>query len=169
MQMTTRSDSLQLRVRRRPPRRVVLASWVVLCTVIGIASALLVQPDASYRGLIKPDWMPPDRILPLVWLALYVLMGFAAARITRSRHPDASIALSYFVVQLALNAAWLPALFRSQSEMVALVAGVTLWLAATATLWLFYQIDRRAAWLYTPVFVWATAMVGISVAIWRLN
>lgn len=167
--MTTRSESLQFRIRRRGPRRVVLASWVVLCAAIGIANILLVQPDASYRNLIKPEWMPPDRLLPVVWLALYVMMGFAAARVNRSRHPDASIALSYFVVQLGLNAVWLPALFRSQSEMVALVAGVTLWLAATATLWLFQQIDRRAAWLYAPVFVWATAMMALALAIWRLN
>jgi len=163
------SESLHVRTRRRAPRRVALASWVVLCTTIGVLSAIIVQPDSSYRALIKPDWMPPDRVLSLVWLVLYVLMGFAAARITRSRHPDASIGLSYFVVQLALNAAWLPALFRSQSQMVALVAGITLWLAASATLWLFRQIDRRAGWLYAPVFAWATAMLGLAVAIWRLN
>jgi tryptophan-rich sensory protein len=148
---------------------VVLTSWVVLCTALGLLSITLVQPDAAYRALVKPDWMPPDAVLPLAWLVLYLLMGIAAARITRSRHPDASIALSYFVVQLALNAAWLPALFRSQSQMVALVAGITLWLASAATLWLFRQIDRRAAWLYVPVFIWSTAMVGIAVAIWRLN
>jgi len=160
---------MPVRLRRRAPRRVVLTSWIALCAAVGIVSALLVQPDSWYRNLAKPDWTPLEWVFPLVWLALYVMMGAAAARITRSRHPDAAIALSYFIVQLALNAAWLPAFFRSRTVMVSLVAAITLWLAAAATLWLFRQIDRRAALLFAPVAAWATFVLALAFEIWRLN
>ena len=144
-------------------------SWIVLCALVGLATLVLVRPDAWYANLSKPAWTPLDWVFPVVWLVLYVMMGAAAARITRSRHPDASIALSYFIVQLALNGAWLPAFFRSRAVLVALVASVTLWLAAAATLWLFRQIDRRAALLYAPVLGWATFVLALTVAIWGMN
>jgi tryptophan-rich sensory protein len=146
-----------------------LTSWIGLCALIGLATLALVQPDSWYRNLTKPEWTPVDWAFPLVWLVLYVIMGAAAARITRSRHPDASIAISYFVVQLALNAAWLPALFRSRSVLVSLVASVTLWLAVAATLWLFRQIDRRAAALFVPILAWSTFVLVLTIEIWRQN
>jgi tryptophan-rich sensory protein len=163
------SQSLPLRIRRRAPRRVVLTSWIVLCVGIGLVTGLLVQSDAWYRALAKPAWTPHELVFPLVWLVLYALMGAAAARVTRSRNPEASIALSYFVVQLALNAAWLPAWFRTHAVPVAFVASTTLWLAAIATLWLFHQVDRRAAALYAPTAAWATLLLALTIEIWRLN
>jgi tryptophan-rich sensory protein len=165
---TTQSQQMSVRVLRRTSRRVAFTSWIAICLAIGLASAL-VQPDPWYRNLLKPQWTPPEWVFPLVWLALYVMMGMAAARITRSRHADASIALSYFIVALALNAAWQPAFFRSGALAIPLVASVTLWLAGAATFYLFRQIDRRAGALFAPALAWATFVLVLAVELWRLN
>jgi tryptophan-rich sensory protein len=169
MTMTTQSQPLSVRMLRRTSRRVAFTSWIAICVATGLASAALAQAGAWYGNLLKPEWTPPQWVFPIVWLALYVAMGMAAARITRSRHADGAIALSYFTVALALSAAWQPAFFRSDALAISLVASVTLWLAAAATFYLFRQIDRRAGILFAPVVAWATFVLVLAVEIWRLN
>jgi tryptophan-rich sensory protein len=142
---------------------------MALCALLGVVNFASIASDDWYSSLAKPGWTPKAWVFPLVWLALYASMAVAAARVTRHRHPDVPIALSYFAVQLALSAVWLPALRHAHALAVALIASALLWLASAATLWLFREIDRGAGLLLAPALAWATFLAALAVEVWRLN
>lgn len=151
--------------------------WVLLAfsaTVPGAAT----PPDAWYEGLAKPDWTPAGWVFPVVWTTLYALMGTAAWLVWREGRGEAEApgnpagkraALSLFVVQLALNAAWTPAFFGAHRIQLALWILAALWVAIAATLLAFRRVSSAAALLLVPYLVWVSVAAALNYQIWRLN
>jgi hypothetical protein len=68
----------------------------------------------------------------------------------------------WFLVQLALNAAWSPVFFGWHETKIALVTIVALLIAIGATIFSALRVDRIAAWLLAP---YLACRVGGDVAI----
>lgn len=77
---------------------------LALGQVMGMISAPSVA--TWYPRLDKPSWTPPTVVYPIVWSALYFLMGAASHRAWLSGAGYGTLGL--YALQLGLNLAWQP-------------------------------------------------------------
>ncbi|HYE33445.1 MAG TPA: TspO/MBR family protein [Methylomirabilota bacterium] len=127
-------------------------------------------PGEWYASLRKPSWNPPSWVFGPVWTALYTLMAVAAWLVWRQGGFAAQRpALTIFVVQLALNAAWTPLFFGLHWMGVAFTEIVLLWVAIGATIVAFHPVSRAAAWLLVPYLAWVSFAAALNFTLWRLN
>ncbi|ELY46346.1 TspO/MBR family protein [Natronorubrum sulfidifaciens] len=161
------------RASRRLPDRgdlVQVAAFVVAINVIGGLPGLLSSPDSAwFRGLEKPWFYPPELAFPIVWTALFTLLGIALWLGWRSDGPGRRLALGLFAVQMAFNVAWTPAFFTLEALGVAFGIIVVLWLLIVATIAAFVRVDRRGAALLVPYLAWVTFAAVLNYELWRLN
>jgi translocator protein len=124
-----------------------------------------------YAGLAKPWFTPPNRVFPVVWTLLVLMMGVAAGRVAASpaATPLQRRALVLFAAQLVLNVAWSFAFFGRESPEAGMLTVVFLFAAVGATTTVFWRLDRLAAWLMVPYLAWVAFAVVLNAAIVALN
>ncbi|MCR4399266.1 MAG: tryptophan-rich sensory protein [Syntrophomonadaceae bacterium] len=150
-----------------------LALCILGCELVGLVGARFTAPAISgwYEPLLKPWFAPPQWLFGPVWITLYAMMGSAAFLLWRQgihRHAVA-VALTWFAVQLVLNALWSPAFFGLRSPLAGLVVIVPLWLAILATIWASLRVSTAAALLLVPYLAWVSLAMALNYSIWRLN
>jgi tryptophan-rich sensory protein len=110
-------------MRRQIPA---LVGWVLLCFAAAAFGGLF-MPGEWYASLKEPSWNPPGWVFGPVWTALYTMMAVAAWLVWKrggwsaQRQP-----LTLFLMQLALNAAWLLAPYLAWVSFAAAL-NFTLW------------------------------------------
>ncbi|WP_245963325.1 TspO/MBR family protein [Salinisphaera japonica] len=138
-------------VRFHPVRAaIIVAALVVLTSLTGSVA----RPGAWYHALSHPTGTPPDLLFPIAWTILYIVMAVAAWRVWRAEGFGRGMAL--FIVQLALNALWMPVAFGAQWLAGALVVVLALWAAVAALAVVFFRADRIAGWLVAPYLAWVS-------------
>ena len=146
--------------------------------IVAVASAsalgqLATYPNLApwYAGLTKPTFNPPNWIFGPVWTTLYVLMAFAVWRILRLPQTSAArrLALIFFFIQLALNAAWSWMFFGANNLLLGVINIIPQFLVILATVIAFYRLDKIAGWCLLPLAAWVAFACVLNVAIWRLN
>jgi tryptophan-rich sensory protein len=110
-------------------------------------------------------------VFPLVWTPLYVLMAVSLwllwdrTAYTAGRRR----ALTFFFLQLVLNAAWSPTFFGLHSPAAALAIIVPLAAAIAATILAAWHTQRTAAWLLIPYLAWVLYATTLNAGIVALN
>lgn len=120
-----------------------------------------------YDRLDVPAFNPPTWVFGPVWTVLYLLIGVAAWLVWRhTDSPQRTTALTWWVVQLVLNAAWTPLFFGAQALWAAFIEIVVLWVAIIATTWMFWLVERPAMLLMLPYLAWVSfaAVLNGSIA-----
>lgn len=128
--------------------------------------------SAWYQTLTKPSWNPPGWVFGPVWTTLYILMGLASWLIWRKRNdhqPEIQQALGWYSIQLFFNGIWSFIFFGMQYIHLALVNIVLLWSTLLITILHFFRIQRAAAGLLVPYFLWVTFATVLNATIWWLN
>ncbi len=150
-----------------------LIASLVLCQLAGLIGSLATLPSIPiwYESLKKPFFNPPNWLFGPVWTGLYTLMGISLFLVWRRRegNPQVKLALTFFFVQLILNALWSLAFFGLQSPLLGLVDIVLLWIAILLTIQRFYGISRTGAFLLVPYILWVSFAVVLNVSLWILN
>lgn len=150
---------------------VFLALAVPLAT--GAIGALAMRDSAMlwYRSLARPAWTPPDGVFGPVWTLLYVLMGLASWRIWRKgwNRRDVRIALGVYAIHLPINALWPFVFFAWQRVGLAAVAIAALLLMIGVVIEHFARVDRPAAAMLVPYFLWVAFATALNVRIWQLE
>jgi benzodiazapine receptor len=127
-------------------------------------------PDAWYEALKKPAWNPPNRVFGPVWTILYFLMALAAWLVWRKYGIAGAIApLSFFVLQLALNAGWSWLFFGRHEPGAAFIDLALLWVVILITLVLFWSRMAAAGILLLPYLAWVSFAGALNWTVWRLN
>lgn len=144
-----------------------LISCIFLCQLAGIFGSLFMDSN-WYESLVKPWFQPPSWLFGPVWITLYLLMGISLYLILINKKKS-NLALGAFGVQLILNALWTLVFFGLNNIFLAFIEIVLLWLAILATIYLFYEIDKRAAYLLAPYIIWVTFAMILTFSIWRIN
>ena len=146
---------------------------LTVCLMVCFSAAsmgALFLPGAWYAGLNKPSWNPPGWVFGPVWSALYTMMAVAAWLVwQRGGFVAQRWALTWFIIQLALNAAWTPLFFGLHLPSVAFGEMLLLWAAIVATLRAFFQVNGLAGWLLAPYLAWVSCAAVLNFTIWRLN
>jgi benzodiazapine receptor len=146
-----------------------LKSLLIFLLLAGAAfsSGAINLPGAWYEGLVKPDWVPPNHVFPLVWTAMYLIIGVAGWLIWRAQ--GAGPALLFWALGLALNAGWSPIMFGHHQIGLALLDIVALLVTIVAFIGTAWPVSRTAALLYVPYLAWVSFATALNYAILRLN
>jgi translocator protein len=146
-----------------------LTAWLAL-SFSAAAMGGFFRPGEWYAQLQKPVWNPPNWIFGPVWTALYTMMGIAAWLVwRRGGFAGQRAALSFFLLQLLINALWSPLFFWLRNPALAFVDIVLLWLALLATVVAFWKVHSLAGALLVPYLAWVTFASLLNYSIWRLN
>jgi len=147
---------------------------IVTCVVIGAIAGLLTQEgvDTWYKTIEKPSFNPPNWIFAPVWSTLYVMMGIAAGLVWHEmdrQKETVKKGLTYFAIQLGLNAFWSFIFFGLHNPFLALIEIVLLWLMIYETFIQFNKVNKIAGYLFIPYMLWVTFATLLTASIWWLN
>ena len=144
---------------------------LALPLAVGGLSALISGGMGNYKIMNQPPLSPPGWVFPIVWTILYLLMGYAAYRVTQSGADPALIskALLFYWAQLALNFLWSPVFFGLQWYLVAFFILVAMWVLIYITMNLFYKTDKLAGDLLIPYLLWVTFAGYLNFGVFLLN
>lgn len=150
---------------------------IILCILVieiaGSLSGLLSMGSIKdwYATLTPPPGTPPNWVFGPVWTILYAMMGVAVARVWHAppKPPYRRTALLYFFLQFLLNLAWTPVFFGAHQLGAALAIIVTLLIAIGFTIFLFLKVDKPAATLLIPYFIWVSYATYLNAGYLALN
>lgn len=145
---------------------------IIIAEGVGVISAFLgMSNQEMYGQLVKPVFLPPGWIFPIVWIILFSLMGTAAYRvwIRGKQGEDVKRALVLYAIQLVLNFMWTIIFFRFKLYGLAFIELMILLVFILITTLEFRKIDKTAAYLMIPYILWVSFAGILNYAIWMLN
>lgn len=150
-----------------------LVGFLGVClAVAGTAGVLTVGPALLwYASLARPLLSPPNWLFGPVWAVMYGAMAVAAWMIWREPGLPRKrrTALTFWGVQLALNASWSPVYFGLHMLGAGLVVILALLAAVAATTKRFYRLDAKAGLLMAPYVAWVGFATYLNAGFWWLN
>ncbi|MBN9585788.1 MAG: TspO protein [Afipia sp. 62-7] len=150
-----------------------LVLCLLLCLGVGLLESVVTRPEIAtwYAALAKPPWTPPPFVFPIAWTILYVLMAVSLWRLWDRAAPSAArrSAITWFLIQLALNAAWSPVFFGWHATRAALVVIVALFFAIVMTMIATSRADKPASWLLAPYLAWVAYATTLNAGVVAMN
>lgn len=148
-----------------------LLAWLAVSfTAAALGAFASANAGTFYLQLSRPAWAPPAWLFAPVWSLLYLLMGIAAWLVWREGgFRRASVALSLFIFQLAMNALWTWLFFVWHWGMLALAEILILWILILSTVLSFSRIRLLAGILLLPYLVWVAFACALTYAVWQGN
>ena len=140
--------------------------------LVGLVSGFFTRGGVEEfsQTAVKPFFMPPGWLFPVVWTLLYILMGIAAYIIeNESTDLSKSRATFFYYIQLFFNFCWSFIFFNMQAYLLAFVWIIILWLLIIATTLEFYKISKTAAYLMIPYIIWVTFAAVLNFSVYLLN
>lgn len=124
-----------------------------------------------YASLAKSPITPPNWFFAPIWITLFFLMGLSLYFVWKKKGntADSWIAITLFMVQLALNVLWSLIFFGLHQLLFGAVEIIFLWFFIAATIIEFRTIDKKAAYLLFPYLAWVTAATLLNFSILWLN
>ncbi len=138
---------------------------------VGALSGLLTWDSMEiYHALKKPPLSPPSILFPIVWTALYLLMGIGAYMVQNSVSAKGRApAMKAYAIQLAVNFLWPLLFFRMQEYLFAAICAVLLCVLIIRMMVYFFRVDYRAALLQFPYLIWSVFACYLNFGVYALN
>ncbi|MFU8861181.1 MAG: TspO/MBR family protein [Cyclonatronaceae bacterium] len=150
-----------------------LIFFLALPQAAGFLGSFFTRPAIQgwYLSLDKPWFTPPEIVFPIVWPALFLLMGIASYLVWKERNhvPAARQGLYLYATQLSLNVAWSILFFSIKSPEAAFYEIIVLILAVLATTIAFFRSRILAGWLMVPYIIWLLYAAMLNYSIWIRN
>ena len=149
-----------------------LLFYILSAEAIGGLSALITGGFSSFFDKYKaPPLMPPGWLFPVVWVILYALMGYGAylAAMKRAEPDRKKSALTVYWVQLAFNFSWSIVFFRFEWLWGAAAVILCLLALVGAMIILFARVDKKAALINIPYFLWVAFATYLNFATALIN
>jgi translocator protein len=142
---------------------------VLLGTLAGMLSNSG-NENSWFRSLEMPSFMPPGWAFPVAWTTLYICLGLSIALLIHARGaPRRGLAITLFLVQLAVNYSWSPVFFglhqvEAGLALIAIMIVMTLVLLPVAG-----RIRKAAALLLLPYLGWLCFAFALNYQVMALN
>jgi benzodiazapine receptor len=157
--------------------RASLARWVLVLVpglnLLGFLSARASFSTAEnpwFVNLVKPALYPAPIVFPIMWTALYVMMGLALAIVVSARAaPGRGLAIGAFALHMLANLAWSPLFFGAHLIMAALVDAGLMAVTLIAVMALYWRVRPLAAALLVPYLGWVLFAIVLNWQILTLN
>ena len=135
-----------------------------------LAGFLTWEGVTDFQTFAKSSLTPPGWVFPLVWTILYTLMGISLARIWMAPEgAERSRGLSLFLYQLIFNFFWSIFFFNMNAFGFSLLWILALLVLIGLMIRSFYRVDKSAALLQVPYFLWVTFATYLTYTVWKLN
>ncbi len=148
----------------------------ILCILVPLfvgqlSSSLTSENIPILEQLNKPPFFPPNIIFPIVWTALYILMGIASYLVLTANVDSSDIidGISAYILQLIVNFFWSIFFFNLQAFLFSFVWIVLLWILVALTIYNFSMVSKTAAYLMIPYLVWITFAGYLNLGVFLLN
>ncbi len=148
------------------------AIGILIPVAVGLLSAFLTRESMDvYQSIVKPKLAPPGILFPIVWTVLYILMGIGSVLVYNSvaNEKDKKQALIIYGLQLAVNFFWSILFFNQRAFLASFLWLILLWILIIAMILSFKKINKTAAWLQVPYFLWVTFAGYLNLMIYLLN
>lgn len=145
---------------------------VLIVEAVGAISSWLTKAgvDRYIETVVKPPLTLPSFIFPIVWGILFALMGISVARIwLKPQSDDRTKSLIIFAVQLAVNVIWTLVFFNLQTFGIAFIIILLLLALILLMILSFSKLDKLAAKLQIPYFLWVLFAAYLNISIFLLN
>ena len=133
-----------------------------------VSFVLAKPPGPRYERLAKPSWTPPPVVFPVVWTVLYLLMGYASARVATTIGLW-TVPIAAYAVQLLLNVSWTPVFFGRGDYAAALTILRGLLVAVVWTTIAFWRVDPASGALLLPYIAWLLVAHELNRGVVDLN
>ena len=143
---------------------------VPLC--VGIFSSLITAGNMDiYKEVNTPPLSPPSFLFPVVWTAIYILMGISCGMIWDRRKTDknAEKGLYYYGISLVFNFTWSIIFFNFRMFMPAFIWLLLLLYLIIFTVVYYRRVNKTAAYLQIPYIIWVAFAGYLNFGIWLLN
>ena len=150
-----------------------MAISIIIPVAVGTLAALLTRDSMDiYSELKTPPLSPPAILFPIVWTALYVLMGISSGTvyINRDNNPKAAErGLKEYATSLVFNFVWSIIFFNVRSILAALVTLLILLYLIIRTILSYRKVLPLAAYLQIPYALWVAFAGYLNAGIYFLN
>jgi translocator protein len=145
-----------------------LIASIGICLLAGAIGSIFTSKSVStwYSTINRPSFNPPNWLFGPVWTILFILMGIALYFVWTLGDKQAMIV---FAVQLLLNILWSALFFGLKAPFYAFLEIIILWAAILMTIFVFYRVSPKAAYLLVPYILWVSFAAILNFSIWRLN
>lgn len=149
----------------------VYAIAILIPEAVGALAGLLTREGIqNFQNVPQSALTPPAVLFPIVWTILYALMGISLARVWLAEESGARTrGLSLFLFQLIFNFFWSIFFFNMGAYGFSFLWILGLWVLIGLMILSFYKVDKIAAWLQVPYFLWVTFAAYLNYAVWQLN
>ena len=148
------------------------AFWIGLTEAVGGLAGWLTKDGMElYKSqVVKPTLSPPPIVFPIVWGALYALMGVGMSRVVLSaRSEERTDAMQVYLLQLGVNFAWSIFFFDLRTYGGALAIILILLALIVWMILRFRRVDRPAALLQIPYVLWVAFAAYLNAGVLALN
>ena len=138
---------------------------------VGALAGLITRQSVKevFPLLEKPPLSPPAVVFPIVWTALYILMGVGLAAVKNAGGPESARAERLWGAQLAVNFSWTLVFFLAGAYLAALFVLILLFGLVVAMTAAFGKLSPPAARLQAPYLHWLAFAGYLNAGIWLLN
>lgn len=149
-----------------------LAISILIPIAVGGLSALFTMGSMKdFEALRQPPLSPPSWLFPVVWTALFILMGISLYLVLES--PDSidgkEKAFKVYFLQLAFNFMWSIIFFNFGAYEIAFAWLIALLALIVVTTARFFKISTLAGVLMLPYIAWVAFAAYLNLAIAYLN
>lgn len=146
---------------------------ILIALGVGGLSALFTMGNMNiYETINTPPLSPPEWLFPVVWSVLFTLMGISSAWVYlkgKEEDKDASSALKFYALQLAVNFFWSIIFFNMRAFLFAFIWLILLWVLVLIMILEFKKISPKAAYLQIPYLLWLTFAAYLNFGIYLMN
>lgn len=139
---------------------------------VGALSGFLTSSSMEhFNSLNQPPLSPPDIVFPIVWTALFLMMGVASYLVMNSDadSDEKKSAITAYYINLFFNFFWSIIFFNLEMYLFAFVWLIILLAIIITMAVMFYRISKPAGLLMVPYIFWVTFAGYLNIAIYFLN
>lgn len=155
------------------PYIIIYIAAVAIPISVGLLSTIFTKDNMNvYEELIVPNVAPPSYVFPIVWTALYTLMGVSSAMIYNRRNTDklkVRQALTAYAISLVINFGWSIIFFNANAFLLSFLWLILLLYFIIKTISEYRRIEPVAAYLQIPYALWVIFAGYLNIAIYFLN
>lgn len=136
---------------------------LISCLIIVFSAALLGslftgnRVDTDWYQSIKPEITPPNYVFPIVWNILFLMIALSLYLSWTTADQEQKNKIKFvFGLNLFLNVMWSVFYFGLMNPLAGMFGLVSLWLSIILMIVNVNRVNKKAAGLLVPYFLWVT-------------